>query len=97
MSDQIARLRALLAKATPGPWGARTWGYGIGLYTLPTDGDSADRFASLRDYPDAAAIAALGTLWPELLAVVVESAPLLGNLDAHTALRAKIAEVLGEP
>lgn len=78
MADPLARLWAVLEAATPGPWRAREagrggdkaeivadWGRGshapMVVWRMP-HGDSVG-------IEDARAIAALGTLWPALLAV----------------------------
>lgn len=102
--SELARLRALLEAATPGPWEQL--------------GDSGFlRSPGFVDYDgelspeDAGAIAALGTLWPDLLAVVEASSECADNLpapalevwarldrrrDALDALDARIREVLGD-
>lgn len=106
MSDEIARLRALLGEATPGPWER------VPTYPHRWAVDSKSGvIAALGATPaDAKTIAALGTLWKPMLAAVDrlhEHWSMCTHEDhdgdpcedcgAFDALRAAIAEHLGEP
>ena len=85
MKEQLTWLRGLLEKAQPGPWRAQSlgkvgnWGPDPDSAAVATDwGKGAHNRMVVRRPPstyevvddeDAIAIAALGTLWPQLLAV----------------------------
>lgn len=77
MADEIARARALLARATPGPWRHALPGPG-GYDSVVGPGPRGPVLAEVGgfddatiglDGPTARAIALLGSVWPELLAV----------------------------
>lgn len=100
MTD-LERLRAVLEAATPGPWTTHVEDPGwdeprVGwvpevLTIYGADGD-------MMPEANARAIAALGTLWPELLAVAeaAEDDTTQGVNQALRALVAKVREVLPE-
>jgi len=70
-ADPIARLRAVLDAATPGPWRAHNFrSYAHESWSVVADGDEPPVCDDACSERDARAIAALRTLAPELLAVV---------------------------
>lgn len=101
MTDEIDRLEALLREAFPG----RVWvepdhpdvdTFEVLCETAP---DTVDLIADGASAGRATAIAALGSVWPELLAVVRvldETSAHIRTEPALRALRARIREVLGE-
>lgn len=114
MTDEIDRLEALLREAIPV---GRVWAEpdhpDLDSYEVlhETDPDTVDLLAVAPTERKSLAIAALGTLWPELLAVArATEHPTVRLIDdlchglgcggclvcLHARLRARIREVLGE-
>lgn len=90
MSEPLARLRAVLEAATPGPW-VRSPG-------LSRSFVRTERGTVIGGHPlDARAIAVLGTLWPDLLALAEAAEDDAIAVDTtqgvNQALRALVAAI----